>query len=131
MCTADAADAAGPAPVLLSFDSLSDEDRKVVEDSLSMRNKERILSGQSKYADVADMTTTYMNWEGKERGLTLEEAEDEVVRYLMERQSGAELAGGLSGGFDPQEVVTFGLLIALLAGVVNGLIINGYLSFGS
>ena len=110
---------------LLSLAGLSEEDRELVEASFAERNKERILMGVGKYESVADMTAKYMDFEGKEKGLTLEEAEDEVIRYLRERGSDVALAGGLSGKLDPQEIVTFGLLIALVAGVGKALLTGG------
>ena len=59
----------------------------------------------------------YMEFEGKEKGLSLQEAEDEVVRFLQRRALLDE--GGLEG--DPQEVFTFGLLALLVGGIIYSL----------
>ena len=54
-----------------------------------------------------------MEFEGNNRGMSVTEAEDEVVRYLQRQALMDE--GGLEG--DPQEVVTFALLAFLIGGI--------------
>ena len=53
-----------------------------------------------------------MEYEGKEKGLSLAECESEVLRFLQRRALLSE--GALDG--DAQDYATFGLLAVLLAG---------------
>jgi hypothetical protein len=57
----------------------------VVLAALEQRNKERILSGLPTYPSVEGMVESYMEFEGAAKGMSLLEAEDEVVRYLQRR----------------------------------------------
>ena len=63
--------------------------------ALEQRNKERILSGLPTYPSVEGMVESYMEFEGAAKGMSLLEAEDEVVRYLQRRALADE--GGLDG----------------------------------
>ena len=97
---------------LISYDTLSDDFKAVIDLQLAERNKERILSGQPKYESIADFAAAYMEYEGKEKGLSLAECESEVLRFLQRRALLSE--GALDG--DAQDYATFGLLAVLLAG---------------
>ena len=115
----DGAPAAAAAPAaadadegLISYDTLSDDFKAVIDLQLAERNKERILSGQPKYESIADFAAAYMEYEGKEKGLSLAECESEVLRFLQRRALLSE--GALDG--DAQDYATFGLLAVLLAG---------------
>lgn len=59
-----------------------------------------------------------MEFEGNNRGISVAEAEDEVVRFLQRQALLDE--GGLEG--DPQEVVTFVLLALLVGGIGYSLV---------
>ena len=115
----DGAPAAAAAPAaadadegLISYDTLSDDFKAVIDLQLAERNKERILSGQPKYESIADFAAAYMEYEGNEKGLSLAECESEVLRFLQRRALLSE--GALDG--DAQDYATFGLLAVLLAG---------------
>ena len=69
--------AEAPSP-LISLDSISPSYAAEVEAAFVQRNKERVMSGQPKYKDIADMVTKYMEFEGSEKGMTRAEAESEV-----------------------------------------------------
>jgi|EP00908_Phaeocystis_cordata_P002856 hypothetical protein len=86
---------------------------QVVLRALEQRNKMRILSGMPRYESVQDMVEAYMDFEGKEKGMSMEECEDEVVRYLQ-RQALLD-DGGFDG--DPQDYITLGLLALLVGGI--------------
>ena len=58
---------------------------QVVLAALEQRNKERILSGMPVYPSIEGMVESYMEYEGTEKGMSLLEAEDEVVRYLQRK----------------------------------------------
>jgi hypothetical protein len=58
---------------------------QVVLAALEQRNKERILSGNPVYPSIEGMVESYMEFEGTEKGMSLLEAEDEVVRYLQRK----------------------------------------------
>ena len=53
--------------------------------ALEQRNKERILAGLPTYPSIEGMVESYMEFEGAEKGMSLLEAEDEVVRYLQRK----------------------------------------------
>ena len=110
--TAAAPAAADADEGLISYDTLSDDFKAVIDLQLAERNKERILSGQPKYESIADFAAAYMEYEGKEKGLSLAECESEVLRFLQRRALLSE--GALDG--DAQDYATFGLLAVLLAG---------------
>uniref|UniRef100_A0A7S0HYC8 Uncharacterized protein n=1 Tax=Phaeocystis antarctica TaxID=33657 RepID=A0A7S0HYC8_9EUKA len=103
---------------LIQFSTLSDDYKKVVLAALEQSNKGRILSGMPVYPSVEGMVESYMEYEGTEKGMSLLEAEDEVVRYLQRKALLDE--GGLDG--DAQEYFTFGLLALLIGGVAYALI---------
>ena len=108
-----ASDASTSRDDLILFDTLSKDYQTVVLAALEQRNKMRILSGMPRYESIQAMVDAYMEFEGAEKGLSAEEAEDEVVRFLQRQALLDE--GGLDG--DPQELVTFGLLAALIGGI--------------
>lgn len=58
---------------------------QVVLAALEQSNKGRILSGMPVYPSVEGMVESYMEYEGTEKGMSLLEAEDEVVRYLQRK----------------------------------------------
>jgi len=57
----------------------------VVLAALEQRNKERILAGLPTYPSIEGMVESYMEFEGAEKGMSLLECEDEVVRYLQRK----------------------------------------------
>lgn len=103
---------------LIQFSTLSEDYQKVVLAALEQRNKERILSGNPVYPSIEGMVESYMEFEGTEKGMSLLEAEDEVVRYLQRKALLDE--GGLDG--DAQEYFTFGLLALLIGGIAYAVI---------
>jgi len=107
---------------LVSLDSISDEFMAQVEASLVDRNKERILSGLPKYESISAMVDAYEEFEAREKGMSRAEAESEVLRYLQRRALMSE--GGFSSS-DPQDVVTFVLLGALVLGVGYQAVLQG------
>mmetsp|Transcript_44832 Transcript_44832/g.144302 ORF Transcript_44832/g.144302 Transcript_44832/m.144302 type:complete len:164 (-) Transcript_44832:248-739(-) len=107
--------------VLVTIESLSSDYRLQMEAALEERNKERILTGQPRYEDIEDMVTKYQEFEGEKLGMSRAEAEDAVLSYLQKKALMDE--GAYSG--DPQEVITFVLLGALVVGVGYNLIVNG------
>ena len=60
------------------------------------------------------MVEAYMDFEGKEKGYSMEKCESEVLRYLKRR---ALLSDGGVDWKDPQTAITFLLLGGLLAGI--------------
>ena len=60
------------------------------------------------------MVEAYMDFEGKEKGYSMEKCESEVLRYLQRR---ALLSDGGVDWKDPQTAITFLLLGGLLAGI--------------
>ena len=63
-----------------------------------------------------------MEFEGAEKGMSNDECEDAVVRFLQRK---ALMSEGAEGMKDPQTIVTFGLLVALVIGVGTNLVKNG------
>ena len=63
-----------------------------------------------------------MEYEGKEKGISEEEAEREVLQFL---QKLAIMDEGGADFKDPQTIVTFALLAALLVGIGSSLTQNG------
>jgi len=98
----------------VSFRSLSADSKEMVELGLSQRNKMRILSGQPTYASVDAMIDAYMDFEARQKGMTRDAAEAEVLRYLQREALLSE--GSLSG--DAQDYATFGFLAVLLMGIL-------------
>lgn len=86
------------------------------------RNKMRILEGQPKYEDVEAMIDAYVEYEGREQGLTRAQCEDAVLRFLQRQ---ALLSEGGADFSDPQTIVTFGLLAAIVLGAGYQLLTGG------
>jgi hypothetical protein len=63
-----------------------------------------------------------MEFEGTEKGMTTDQGEDAVVRFLQRK---ALMSEGAEGFKDPQTIVTFGLLVALVIGVASNVLTNG------
>lgn len=61
-----------------------------------------------------------MEFEGREKGMSQAECENEVLRYLQRKALMDE--GSFDGWSDPQTVVTFGLLAALLIGISSNFV---------
>jgi len=104
--------------VLITFESLDKTGREMIEMALTARNKERILSGLPKYESVDAMVEAYVEYEGRNKGMSNAECEDAVLRFLQRQ---ALLSEGAADFKDPQTIVTFGLLIAIVAGIVGSL----------
>jgi len=100
---------------LVTLSEISPEYLALCEKSLEDRNKERILSGLPKYESIDAMIDAYMDFEGKDKGLSQAQAENEVLRYLQRRALLSEGGADLS---DPQTIVTFGLAALLLGSIV-------------
>jgi hypothetical protein len=107
--------------VLVSLDTLSATYRDLIDTALEERNRERMLAGQPAYRDVEDMIVAYQKFEGDAKGMSRAEAEDEVLRYLQKQ---ATLEEGTYNG-DPQEVLTFALMFALVAGLGYNFVVVG------
>ena len=103
---------------LVLYSDLDETYKVMVAKSLDERNKERILSGLPVYEDIPAMVRAYMEYEGEKEGMTLAEAESEVIKYLQRRALLEE--GNLDG--DPQTILTFVLLAAVLVGAAYNLI---------
>jgi len=104
--------------VLITFDSLDKTGREMIDMALTARNKERILSGLPKYEGLDAMIEAYVEFEGRDKGMSRAECEDAVLRFLQRQ---ALLSEGAADFKDPQTIVTFGLLIAIVAGIVGSL----------
>ena len=111
--------------VLVTLSTMSASYRAQVETALEQRNRERILAGQPVYKNVEDMVASYQEYEANEKGMSREEAEDAVLTYLQKK---ATMEEGLFEG-DPQEILTFVLLIALVGGLAYNFITAGLPSF--
>ena len=127
-CTASDGEAAAsqlPEEGLVTYASLDEDYKTLIDGALMNRNKVRIMEGKPKYNDVAAMVDAYYEFEGAEKGMSKEACENEVIRYLQRAALMDE------GGFDikdPQTIVTFGLLIFLVIGVIKGAI-DGKVAF--
>jgi len=122
--SAEASDAA-PAtavPSLALYESMDAEGKATIDGALQQRNKMRVLSGLPRYESLADFVRAYMEYEGKEKGISEEEAEREVLQFL---QKLAIMDEGGADFKDPQTIVTFALLAALLVGIGSSLTQNG------
>jgi len=64
--------------VLVTIATLSPTYTLMVEGALTQRNRERVLSGDPVYKDVDDMVKSYQEYEGNDKGMSREEAEDAV-----------------------------------------------------
>lgn len=105
---------------LITLDAISDNYRMQVENALMLRNKERIMSGMPKYESIEAMVEAYIDFEGREKGMSQAECEDEVLRFLQRKSLMEE--GSFDGWKDPQTVVTFGLLAALVVGISSNFV---------
>lgn len=106
---------------LVARATMSAEYLTMVEGALAQRNKERILAGQPVYEDLQAMINSYIEFEGRDKGMSDAACEDAVIRYLQRKALLDE--GGYEG--DPQELVTFALLGALLLGGAYQIFLNG------
>jgi hypothetical protein len=99
---------------LITFAGLNDEWQPLVSAALIRLDRNRVLQGKPKYENIAGMTDVYVE-EAASAGLgwTREDAESEVVRYLM-RQALADEGGIGEGGGDGQDKAAFALLTFLL-----------------
>lgn len=86
------------------------------------RNKQRILEGQPKYEDLEAMIDAYVDFEGRDQGLSRAQCEDAVLRFLQRQ---ALLQEGGADFKDPQTVVTFALLGLIVVGAAANLLNNG------
>ncbi len=101
---------------LVTMASLDLESLDILNFELNQRNKERFLEGKDQYASIEAMINEYVDFEGRDKGMTYVECEDAVLRYLQRR---ALLSEGADGITDPQTLVTLVLLGALVIGVVG------------
>eukprot|EP00325_Prymnesiales_sp_UTEX-LB-985_P029622 CAMPEP_0174719822 /NCGR_PEP_ID=MMETSP1094-20130205/32064_1 /TAXON_ID=156173 /ORGANISM="Chrysochromulina brevifilum, Strain UTEX LB 985" /LENGTH=171 /DNA_ID=CAMNT_0015920199 /DNA_START=15 /DNA_END=530 /DNA_ORIENTATION=- len=122
MLTAD--DATAKAPLddmrLATLASLDAAGRAAVDEALDLRNRERILSGLPTYPDVEAMVEAYKEFEGRDKGMTVEECEDSVVRYLQRQSLMSEGAADIK---DPQTLFSLLLLAALVISVGGKLLL--------
>ena len=104
-------------PELIRFSSLTDEWQALSVAALKRLDRNRFMQGKPKYETIEGMTDAYVE-EASNAGLgwTRDDAESEVVRYLM-RQALADEGGIGEGGGDGQDKAAFALL-SLLLGVV-------------
>ena len=104
---------------LITFAGLTDEWQSLTKAALLRLDRNRVLQDKPSYKDINGMIESYVE-EADKAGLgwTKQEAESEVVRYLM-RQALAD-EGGLDG--DGQDKAAFALLALLLGlGTAQGL----------
>ena len=99
--------------MLITQASLDKTGKEMIEMALETRNRERILAGEPKYESVDAMIDAYVEFEGEKEGLSRQQCEDAVLRFLQKRALMEEGAADLS---DPQTIVTFGLLAFILLG---------------
>jgi|Transcript_56507 hypothetical protein len=122
MCASeDAMPPTTPQVVLTIYPSMDGEDKTTIDAALIARNKQRILMGQPRYDSLSDFVAAYMNFEDG-KGLSVAEAEAEVLGYLQKQSILDEGGADLS---DPQTAVTFGLLVALVAGIGSSFLQGG------
>ena len=107
---------------LITFASLDKTGAEMIEMALDARNKERILAGEPKYENVQAMVDAYAEFEGNDKGLSRPQCEDAVLRFLQKRALMAEGGADMS---DPQTLVTFALLGAIIIGAGYNLAVNG------
>ena len=106
-------------PELITYAGLNDEWQPLVKAALIRLDRNRVMQGKPKYDSIDGMTSAYID-QASDAGLgwTRQDAESEVVRYLM-RQALAD-EGGIDG--DAQDKSAFALLgLLLLLGVYSGL----------
>lgn len=101
---------------LVTLASLDINSRDILDFELNERNKERFLEGKSQYDSIEAMIKEYVDFEGRDKGMSYAECEDSVLRYLQKR---ALLSEGADGLTDPQTILTLFLLGALILGVVG------------
>ena len=101
---------------LVTLASLDINSRDILDFELNERNKERFLEGKSQYDSIEAMIKEYVDFEGRDKGMSYAECEDAVLRYLQKR---ALLSEGADGLTDPQTILTLFLLGALILGVVG------------
>jgi len=101
---------------LVTLASLDINSRDILDFELNERNKERFLEGKSQYDSIEAMIKEYVDFEGRDKGMSYAECEDQVLRYLQKR---ALLSEGADGLTDPQTILTLFLLGALILGVVG------------
>ncbi len=70
---------------LVTYASLDDTGREMIEMALVQRNKERMLAGEPKYESVEAMVDAYVVFNGKEKGLSRAQCEDVVMRFLHKK----------------------------------------------
>ncbi len=104
---------AGP-KALVSLATLNPTYRTMVQGAFEQRNKERLLSGQEKYENIEAMVQAYIEFEGRDKGMSDAQCEDAVIRFLQRKSLLSE--GGSSG--DGQELFTFAALALLVGGVL-------------
>lgn len=98
---------------LITYKSLDKTGAEMINSALVQRNKERMLAGEPKYEDLDAMIDAYMEFEGKEKGLSRQQCEDAVLRFLQKQ---ALLMEGGADFKDPQTIVTFALLALIVVG---------------
>ena len=74
-----------------------------------------LLIAVSADEDVQGMVDAYVEFEGNEKGLSRAQCEDAVLRFLQRRALMMEGGADLS---DPQTIVTFALLGAIVIGAL-------------
>ena len=106
---------------LITFNGLNDEWQPLVSAALLRLDRNRVIQGKPKYESIEGMTDAYVEEASKANlGWTREDAESEVVRYLM-RQALIDEGGIGSGGGDGQDKSAFALLFLLfVSGLVSG-----------
>lgn len=104
---------------LITIASLKGESLDLLLYTLDQRNKERFLEGKEQYKSIEAMVEEYLEYEGKTLDMSYAECEDAVLRYLQKKAIMDEGADGLG---DPQTVVAFGLLGALVIGIAANLL---------
>jgi hypothetical protein len=107
---------------LITLASLDDSGMAMIDMALAQRNKERILSGEPKYENVDAMIDSYVEYEGRAKEMSRAQCEDAVLRFLQRRALLMEGGADLS---DPQTVVTFALLAAIVLGAGYNIAVNG------
>jgi hypothetical protein len=103
---------------LITWASLDQTGKDMINMALAQRNKERVLAGESKYEDVDAMIDAYVEFEGEQKSMSRQECEDAVLRFLQRRALLSEGGADLS---DPQTIVTFALLGVIVVGALFNL----------
>lgn len=58
---------------LVTWRSLDDNTKELINFSLAQRNRERVLAGEPKYADVTAMVNAYAEFEGNDKGYNVDQ----------------------------------------------------------